>query len=273
MATAAALPSPGAPPTGDPVMTGSLEDPGPGEGARPAYQALALVLRSRILTGELSAGDRLPAEPELSAAYGVSRSTVREALRVLSSQHLVTTTRGVRGGTVVGHPNLEQISEHLELGLGLLAVSSEVSVGQLLEVRELIEVPAAALAAQRARPVDLTDLRATLLDPRSAVRSELHLCNHRFHSLVLRAAGNPLLELVSRPVFRVLETRFDRTDAPTPFWQEVVADHRAVYDAIAAGDSGGARRAAAAHLARLRPTYERIDRGDADSAHTSEWNV
>ena len=65
---------------------------------RPAYRQVADELRTQILAGALPAGTRLPNEAELGRAFGVSRSTAREALRVLSSQHLVETHRGVQGG-------------------------------------------------------------------------------------------------------------------------------------------------------------------------------
>ncbi|MFN8169148.1 MAG: FCD domain-containing protein [Candidatus Nanopelagicales bacterium] len=235
-------------------------------GARPAYEELADLLRAQILAGTLQPGDRLPVEPELSARYGVSRSTVREALRVLSSQHLVTTTRGVSGGTFVMHPNLEQIAGHLEVGLGLLSANAELSVEQLLEVRDLVEVPAAGLAAERATPAQLSAVRATLVDPREAEPGQMHACNHRFHMLLIEAAGNPLLAVVARPVFGVLTTRFVRGDAAASFWDTVLEDHRGILRRVEAGDAAGARAAMHEHLVRLRVPYERIDRGATTGA-------
>jgi DNA-binding FadR family transcriptional regulator len=232
-----------------------------GPAGRPAYEELADALRAQILAGELQPGDRLPVEPELSARYGVSRSTVREALRVLSSQHLVTTTRGVSGGTFVMHPNLEQIAGHLEVGLGLLATSADLSVDQLLEVRDLVEVPAAGLAAERASAAQLAAVRTTLVDPRDAEPGQMHACNHRFHRLLIEAAGNPLLSVVATPVFGVLTTRFVRGDASASFWDSVLEDHRAILRRVEDGDAEGARTAMHEHLARLRVPYERIDRG------------
>ncbi len=231
-----------------------------------AYEALARDLREQILSGRLRPGDRLPVEPDLSTRYGVSRSTVREALRVLSSQHLITTTRGVAGGSFVVHPNVDQVAENLEIAFGLLAAGTGVDVDQMLEVRELIEVPAARLAADRASADDLEDLERTLLDPARSGPAALQRCHHRFHALVLRAAGNPLLELVSRPVFHVLEVRFGRPEAPASFWNAVIADHRAIHDAIADGDADAAAAASAAHLTRLRPTYLR-------GGSPREWNA
>ena len=232
--------------------------------SRPAYEAVAARLREQILGGELAPGDRLPTEPELSTRYGVSRSTVREALRVLSSQNLVETTRGVSGGSFVVHPRAEHVRDYLEVALGLLAVGDEVSVEALLEVRDLLEVPAAGLAAQRATPEQLAELRATLLDPASTESAAMHECNHRFHALLVAAAGNPLLEVVAQPVYRTLVTRFARGEAELPFWEEVVDDHRLILAAVEAGESDRAQELARAHLVRLRASYVAMDQATPD---------
>jgi GntR family transcriptional repressor for pyruvate dehydrogenase complex len=232
--------------------------------SRPAYEALAEDLRRQILDGHLHPGDQLPVEPELSAKYGLSRSTVREALRVLSSEHLVETTRGVSGGTFVVHPNATQIGRSLEVGLGLLAASAEFTVEQLIEVRELIEVPAAEFAAARASDAQLAALETTLFDPERSDPTQIADCNQRFHTLLIEAAANPLLEVLAAPLFRVLTTRFIRDDAPAPFWDEVVSDHREILTALRARDGVRAAALTRAHLGRLRPTYEAIDRVGRD---------
>lgn len=228
--------------------------------ARPAYQELAEVLRAQILSGELKPGDRLPVEPDLSAQHGVSRSTVREALRVLSSQHLVTTTRGVVGGSFVAYPQPEQISGYLETGLSMMTLFHGVSVDRLLEVRDMMEVPAAGLAALRHEEGQLEELRETLFDPRTLPPDATFARNRGFHEVLLRMTGNPLLEVVAQPVFRVLDGGFRRNAAPRRFWSEVGADHRAIVEAVAARDEQAARAAMHEHLVRLRPTYQRIHR-------------
>ncbi|MFE3448991.1 FadR/GntR family transcriptional regulator [Nonomuraea sp. NPDC059194] len=226
----------------------------------PAYQSLAADLRDRIMAGEFRPGDRLPVEPELSAAYGVSRSTVREALRLLASQNLIATLRGVSGGSFVVAPRPEQISDYLRTSLDLLAVDARITVDQLLEIRDLLEVPATGLAALRRSESDLADLRATLFDPAALEPEQMYEPNKRFHAVLLQASGNPLVEVVARPVFQLLDERFLRGRAPGRFWHEVDRDHREILAYVEAGDEEGAREAAHAHLGRLRPTYLSIDR-------------
>jgi GntR family transcriptional repressor for pyruvate dehydrogenase complex len=226
----------------------------------PAYAVLADDLRRRIVDGQFRPGDKLPIEPEMCASYGVSRSTLREALRLLASQNLVTTVRGVNGGTFVAHPRPDQISDYLTTSLSLLTDGTQVSVDQLLEIRELLEVPAAGLAATRRDEDDLAALRASLFDPSAVDPAEIYEPNRHFHAVLLKAAGNPLLDVVTRPVFAVLNERFLREHAPPRFWHRVDADHREILRHVEAGDERGARAAAHAHLGHLRSTYISIDR-------------
>jgi GntR family transcriptional regulator, transcriptional repressor for pyruvate dehydrogenase complex len=228
--------------------------------ATPAYQELADRLKEQILAGTFAPGDRLPIEPELSALYGVSRSTVREALRVLSSQHLVTTVRGVTGGTFVIRPEPDQISSYLQASFSLLTTSRSGSVRDLLEVRDMLEVPAAGLAAKRRGADDLKVLRESLFDPRTVDVEHVFEANRTFHVALLRAAGNPMLEAVTRPMFGVLNERFLRVQASRRFWFRVDRDHREILAAVESGDAAAAREAQHVHLQHLRSTYTRIDR-------------
>ena len=228
---------------------------------QPAYRQVSDQLRDKILRGELLPGARLPNETDLSSLFGVSRSTVREALRVLSSQNLVTTTRGVDGGTFVARPEPEQVADYLEASLGLLSTSEDVNVTQLLEFRRILEVPAAELAAERASEDDLEVLRDSLRAEADGRSGSAAFEGHRaFHQTVLDACGNPLLEMVTRPIFRTLRTRFLRDQAPPTFWDEVRDDHARIVDRIEQGDIGGAGQAMRDHLDAIALTYERIDR-------------
>src|SRR5436309_7846070 len=91
-----------------------------------AYQQLADDLREQITSGQLRPGQRLPTEPELCLRTGVSRSTVREALRLLTSQHLIVTTRGVSGGSYVAKPDAATLADSLSRGMSLLVATTPV---------------------------------------------------------------------------------------------------------------------------------------------------
>ncbi len=226
----------------------------------PAYEQVAKQLQELIIKGTLAVGERLPAEGEMAAQFGVSRSTIREALRGLSSQRLVHTKRGVSGGTFVSEPSAAQVHSYLETTIGLLSGADVVSVDEILEARHLFEEPAARLAASRRSEDDLNRLRATLAPPEGIDPTQGFEGHRGFHFAILQASGNQLLDVIARPVFSVLETRFVRDRASSGFWDAVDGDHQDIFDAIAAGDSEAAGRLMRAHLERLGPMYERFDR-------------
>ena len=221
----------------------------------PAYQQVAEQLTALILAGELTPGQRLSVESQLAAEFGVSRSTVREALRVMSAQNLVVTMRGVTGGTFVVHPEPNQVSKYLEASIGLLSGTQAVTIDELLEARELLEVPAARLAAERRTEEELMAIEATLADRRDVVAGHRFDGNRSFHAAILDTCGNSLLLVMTQPVFGVLQTHILRDLAPPEFWEQVDKDHRTIADAIAASDAERAAGEMRDHLERLRGTY------------------
>src|SRR5690606_33436642 len=112
-----------------------------------------------------------------------------------ASQNLITTTRGVTGGSFVSAPTVGHISAHLETGVALMAAAETVTVAQLMEVRNLMEVPAAGMAAFRRTDEHLEQLEAAMFDPGSKQGPETFAKNQEFHLILLRATDNPLLEL------------------------------------------------------------------------------
>jgi GntR family transcriptional repressor for pyruvate dehydrogenase complex len=223
---------------------------------RPAYQQVADQLRDRILDGSVAAGDRLPTEVELSEIFGVSRSTVREALRVLASRGLIRTTRGTTGGTFVARVEFDQVSDYLETSLGLMSGAEDISMDNLLEARESLEVPAAGLAALRHRPEHVVQLREAVEREKVTRTRGTKFREHReFHGIVLDASGNPLIGVVTAPVFRVLRARAGG-DMPGEYWRQIDSEHIAIIERIEAGDHDGAVRTMRGHLATVRRGYE-----------------
>lgn len=225
----------------------------------PAYQQVADQLRNLILSGELRPGTRLPAEAELTLLFGVSRGTVREALRVLSAQQLVEID--APGGPRVAEPEPNAISDFLVTSIGLLSGADGVSVDELLEARELLEVPAARLAAERRTHDDIVALRSCLATSgKDLERGHLFEGNREFHVGLLAAAHNRLIHVMTRPIFTVLTSRFVRAAAPADFWLQVNDDHLRIADAVERGDGDLASNEMFDHLERLRSTYAAIER-------------
>ncbi|WP_285588972.1 FCD domain-containing protein [Actinomycetospora sp. NBRC 106378] len=224
---------------------------------RPAYRQVADELRAQIVGGTLAAGERLPNEADLGRAFGVSRSTVREALRVLASQHLVETTRGVQGGSFVSAPDPVRVVEDVGGALGVLVMTPRLRVHDLLEARLLLEPSAARLAAERADADTVEAIRAAAGAPRDR-REPGGVADHLdFHTTVLTATGNLALTVMGSPVNDVLRARLRRVGVAGAEWDRVDAEHRVIADHIAAGDGPAAEAAMRDHLVALRPLHER----------------
>ena len=238
---------------------------------RKAYEQVYDQLRELIIKGEFARGQRLPNEAVLARNFGVSRGTVREALRVLAAQNLIRTAKGAGGGSFVTMPTVDHISEFLQANISLLSESNDVTLDEFLEARELLEVFAARRAAQRRTDADLDQLRDTIMaEPEQLSIQEQFSYNKEFHSSVLGACGNTLLCIAAQPVFSILQTNLRRTTLPTRFPLQINDDHRVILQAIEAGDADAAGEAMRHHMAYLRGTYQRMCAGRASAADPAE---
>jgi GntR family transcriptional regulator, transcriptional repressor for pyruvate dehydrogenase complex len=222
-----------------------------------AFIQVADELREEILSGGLPPDDRLPSETELCSRFAVSRSTVREALRVLTAQGLVQTQRGATGGSRVVRVNHEDVSKMLRLSIRALTVSAGVTETEMDEVRELLEVAATWYAASRRTPQDLTLLFETIPANLDSLGVPQRMAMHKeFHAQILRCAGNRMIHLLADPVSILVEGYVHQHERPRHFWKSVTEEHRRIADAIEMRDPYAARLAMSEHLANLR-TYLR----------------
>jgi DNA-binding FadR family transcriptional regulator len=241
----------------------SPADPGgapSGRGRRVAkgYESVARELRALILNGSLAAGERLPREADLAERFGVSRATVREALRLCAGQGLIHTAEGSSGGSFVARPSSGHISDTLRSGLDLLAAAQQISLEDLLEVRLLLEVPAARYAALRRTDEDVDRLvESSPIEVLKMSPTDQFVHNKEFHSVLIEASGNPLLEIAARPIFTVLQRNLGRSRLEPRFHRAINVHHHRIAAAVAAGDPDAAEREMADHLEFLRPFYER----------------
>lgn len=225
---------------------------------RKAYEQVADQLRELIVGGEIKPGHRLPNEAALSVQFGVSRATVREALRVLATQNLIRTTKGATGGSFVILPTADHISEFLSSNISLLSQTETVSLDEFLELREFLEVPAARLAARRHTPEAIEAMQSAIPgDWRELGTEEQFIHNKDFHSELVLAAGNTLLLIAAQPIFSVLQTNLSRSHLGRRFHDQINADHHAIAAAIASGDEDRAAEEMRRHLTYLRPYYEK----------------
>jgi DNA-binding FadR family transcriptional regulator len=226
---------------------------------RRSYEQIYDQLRAAMLSGAVSNGERLPSESQLAANFGVSRSTVREALRLLLAEGLIRTVPGSGGGSFVVLPTVDHISDFLRRNLELLSLKDDVTLAEFLEARELIEVFVVRNAAIRRTEADIAALRSTLLPADTPVSPEArYLENRRFHEILIDACGNTLLQIASAPVFSVLHTHLMRSTLTSEFPRAVCRDHAEILAAIEARDPGRAGALMSAHLEGLGEIYREI---------------
>jgi GntR family transcriptional regulator, transcriptional repressor for pyruvate dehydrogenase complex len=164
--------------------------------ARKKPQQIADELRSMIVAGELSEGDSLGREPELVERFGVSRPSLREALRILEAEGFVTVVRGVHGGVVVHEPDERMTARTAALVLQ----ARNVSLADVSEARSLIEPLAVrAIASRRNRRAAVAELAALVDDETAAVEdpARFGLANAAFHERLVALAGNQTLAILT----------------------------------------------------------------------------
>lgn len=193
----------------------------------------------------------------LAQEFGVSRATVREALRSLAAQKLIRTAKGARGGSYVTLPSVDGVSDFLHSSLLLMSDADDVTLEELLEARELLEVPAARLAATRRSEDELERLLEAIPDePLRLGTQGQFVYNQDFHQVVIEGSRNSLLAIAAQPVFAVLQRNLARSKLGAKFHRAINEQHRAIAASIQAGDADAAGGEMHAHLEFLRPYYE-----------------
>ena len=222
------------------------------------YEVVAEELRRRVVRGDLQPGERLPNEAALAGGFGVSRATVREALRSLAAQNLIRTSKGAGGGSYVTLPSVNGVSEFVESSITILSDADDVTLAELLEARELLEVPAARLAALRRSDEEIERLRASIPDePLRLGTQRQFVYNKDFHQIVIDGCRNQLLAIAAQPVFAVLQRNLARSKLGPKFHRAINEHHRAITAAIDSADADQAGAEMQGHLEFLRPYYER----------------
>jgi len=217
--------------------------PGPGA-TRSRSQLAEQQLRQAIADGTWPAGARLPTETELAARFGMSRSTLREAVSRLRADGLVDSRPG-RGAVVRGAPSL---------ALRLPQAGADASVGHLFELRRLLEVEAAVLAAERRDAEALQALEQAHETMAQAAAGGLHApqADLAFHRAVAAASANPmlltLLDFVGQHLERLIARAWENSARVAGGAHAAQREHEAVLAAIRDRDPGAARQAAARHL-------------------------
>jgi GntR family transcriptional repressor for pyruvate dehydrogenase complex len=235
------------------AVAGLLRAVRPGAGAQTRSASIAHGIEALILRGDLPGGQRLPTESELGEVLGVSRSVVRDAVRMLAARGLLEVRQGQ--GTVVAAPSDEAFANAM---LGLL-MRSGLTMGDVIEARTALETQLAPLMALNATSEDLRRMAHRLAEIAAAVDADdddaIDVAHLDFHRAMYDALHRPALEVLLRPMQRCilltspLMPPEDRHD-----WLE---SHRRILVALRKRDPAAAEAAVRAHFADLsQPRYD-----------------
>ena len=217
-------------------------------------QQIADEIRGLIVRGELSEGDSLGREPELVERFGVSRPSLREALRILEAEGLITVVRGVYGGVVVHEPDQRLTARTASLVLR----ARNVSLADVFEARALLEPLAArAIAGDRRRRAAVAELAGLVAEEEAAIEDpdRFGVANAAFHERLVALGGNATLAIVSEMLNEIVV----RSVAAVSRASDVVGSlstrrrglrsQRRLLELLEAGDAAGAEAHWRDHMA------------------------
>ncbi|MFI6603333.1 FadR/GntR family transcriptional regulator [Nonomuraea sp. NPDC050536] len=210
-----------------------------------AYERIVEQVEEAIESGALSPGERLPSERELMAQFSVSRSTVREALRVLQARGLVRSRPGDPHGAEV-----QPFSPAaLHKSMTTLARVDELSLGELVQFRMVLDSSANLLAARLRTEAELAEMDAAIARMRETVDvgyDEFSAADVAFHDAVARASGNKLIQIctdvVRSIVLGLVAERIAQAPDRVALMRQSIRHHEEVLAAVRAGDGPLAAR-------------------------------
>jgi GntR family transcriptional repressor for pyruvate dehydrogenase complex len=218
-----------------------------------ASDVLANLLKVRILSEALEPGERLPPEAELIEQYKFSRGTVREALRMLEIDGIVSVRRGPLGGIEVTEPDVSRVTR----SLAVLFAFDRTPVRDLADFRLVIEPGAAAMAARNATPAQRERLLASTLEPDSSVPHSVD-----FHRQLGLATNNGFMSTIMTSMNQVLGWQTSSQELSDNERHGTTNAHHSIAEAVNKGDEAKAARYMHAHLLEFTELLDRQGRLD-----------
>jgi GntR family transcriptional regulator, transcriptional repressor for pyruvate dehydrogenase complex len=218
-----------------------------------ASEQIAAQIRVWLEQQQLNAGERIGTEQELADEFGVSRPTMREALRLLSAAHLIRVGRGRSGGIFVARTPSEGMSRNLSESIALMLSAQTISMSELLDARLSLEVPIAGRAAINASDEHIERLEQAIAEQEgNRPGSEAwNAADGRFHATLAEASQNQLLHALTGWILEVLQPSLIITISPHVDAEAILAQHRAVARAVRRHQRLAAEKAMAAHIEYL----------------------
>lgn len=203
-------------------------------------------LQGMILAKHLRVGDRLPAERDLCEQFKVSRTVIREAIRILEAKGLLVSLEG--SGTYVRAIQSSDVVD--SLGMYLATQNQEMPYTELMELRRVLETQIASLAAERASEYSLEEISRIhhAFEQSIGEWDNFAKLDLEFHMALARATGNSLFELILNPFLEPLYEGRRLACEISGVAEEAIALHRQIMEKVTAGDGEGAAEAMLLHI-------------------------
>src|SRR5919201_2058166 len=227
---------------------------------RGASEQVAVPSQLYVQEEGLGPGDFLGREEDLAAEFGVSRPTLREALKLLSSGNLIRATKGPGGGIFVAHTAEGGMGRSLSDAIAMMLETEAVSLHELLDARLLLEVPLAGLAAYQPDEETLTRLRAAV-DAAAAAPDDADTfaaADAEIHRTIAAASDNRMIQALTNWIFEVLQPSLFDVLQPAVVHSALIEQHEALVSAVEKGDPARAERAMKDHLLYLRDVLSMV---------------
>lgn len=218
---------------------------------------IATKIRGAILEGRLKVDERLPTEDELATRFGVSRPTIREALKRLAAENLIRSRRGPAGGTFVNQPSGREVRAAAATATSLLVSLGQFSLPDIAEARTELEQICCRLAAARRSNKHLATLAAEIERQRLKTLSDEEFCasDVSFHHTIVEAAGNPALEYAVASVLDALQPAVNLVIFRFRDRAKVANQHERLYLGLLKRDADSACDALTQYMLDLRKQY------------------
>ncbi|HEY1727561.1 MAG TPA: FadR/GntR family transcriptional regulator [Candidatus Baltobacteraceae bacterium] len=226
----------------------------PAVASRRLHEQVLNALVESIVAEKFASGESLPSEAEMCEVYGVSRSSVREALRVLAEKGLIEVRHGL--GTRVNPPEQWDFMDPLVLSTRRKNGAMAPIFDDLHEARKIVECEVAALAAERASNDDTARLARRLEELRESLGDAVAFADaaFAFHRVLFEATRNRVLLRMAAPIREVLAYTIQVASTTPGALETGLLERETIYRAVVAADSTAARNAMSAHLDRLHRT-------------------
>jgi GntR family transcriptional regulator, transcriptional repressor for pyruvate dehydrogenase complex len=213
------------------------------------FERIVEQILEAIFRGDLTPNDKLPSENELTQIFGVSRVTVREAIRALEQDGVIEVRQGVLGGAYIKEMDLDNVVERIENVLQL----TNVTFQQLAEARAILEkIILCELIPSRMKKEDLDRMDANIetakLHFKNDRNSERLLANFEFHTIMTEMSGNPIIILMHKLIVNLSIYFFENVEPSVPMIKKTFKDHKRIVELLKRGELKSASDVCSVHI-------------------------